>query len=112
MKKYIELVENEKATHIRVELRYNLGGYSMATYKEESRGYYLHVTPVTRYERDGIQWEQFTAFTGVKQCVLTVSRKSAKAEREAEEKAARIENVLVSWVCEENNLQIREALHP
>lgn len=109
MKKYIEVETNEKATHLRVELRYNLGGISYATYKEEPRGYYLHVTPVTRYNRDGIAWEQFTAFTGVKQCVKTVTRKSAKAEAEAEEKALKIENVLISWVLEENGLQLAKA---
>ena len=84
MKKYIELEPNNKATHIKVETRYNLGGLGFASYTPEPRGYYLHVTPVTRYNRDGINWEQFTAFTGVKQCIKTVSRKSAKAEAEAE----------------------------
>lgn len=109
MKKYIDLIPNEKATHLSVELIYNKGGYSYFTYKEEQRGYYLHVTPVKRYTRDGIQFESFTAFTGVKQCVKTVSRKSAKAEQEAEAAAAQIENALVSWVCGKNNLQVLEA---
>lgn len=107
MKKYIELEANEKATHLCIELRYNLGGFSYATYREENRGYYLHVTPVTRFQRDGIAFEQFTAFTGMKQCVKIVTRKSIKAEREAEEKAEQIESVLVSWVLEKNGLKTK-----
>lgn len=108
MKKYIDLIPNKKATHLSVELIYNKGGYSFVTYKEEPRGYYLHVTPVTRYTRDGVQFESFTAFTGVKQCVKIVTRKSTKAEQEAEEAAKQIENALVSWVCGKNGLQIKE----
>lgn len=108
MKKYIDLIPTEHTTHLLVELRYNLGGYSWSTGQEEPRGYYLYVIPVKRYTRDGVQFESFVAFTGVKQCVKQVSRKSAKAEREAVEAAAQIENNLVSWVCGKNGLQLRE----
>lgn len=110
MKKYIPVKESEKATHLKIELRYNLGGLGFASYTPEPRGYYLHVTPVKRYNRDGVNWEQFTAFTGVKHCVKTVSRKSAKAEADAETAAAQIENNLVSWVLEKNGLELAEGV--
>ena len=108
MKKYIPVKESTIATHIRVEVRYNLGGLGFSSYTPEPRGYYLHVTPVTLETRYGCNIESFTAFTGVKQCVKTVTRKSAKAEAAAEAAAAQIENALVSHVLEKNGLELAE----
>lgn len=106
MKKYIAVKENPRATHLKIELYYNLGGYNYFTYKQENRGYYLSVSPVSRSDRGGVTMESYTAFTGIKQCIKTVARKSAKAEREAEAAAAQIENTLVSWVCEQHGLEL------
>lgn len=108
MKKYIELAGNGTATHIKIELRYNLGGFNCFTYTEEKRGYYLHVSPVTRENRNGYTMESFTAFSGVKQLIKPVSRKSAKAERDAETAALQIEKSLISWVCQKNGLPVPE----
>ena len=110
MKKYIELEANAAATHLKIEVNYSLGGYNCFTGRQENRGYYLHVVPVTRETRDGYALESFTAFSGIKQCVKTVTRKSAKAEAEAEEKASRIENTLIEWVCDKNGLPLPEVV--
>ena len=106
MKKYIELEANAAATHLKIEVYYHLGGYNCFTAKSENRGYYLSISPVTRSNRDGFTFESYTAFSGIKQCVKTVARKSATAEREAEEKAARIEKMLIEWVCDKNGLPL------
>ena len=107
MKKYIELQEKTRnATHLLIELRYNLGGFNYFTYKEEPRGYYLSVSPVALEQRDGYTLESFTAFTGTKYLVKEVARKSAKAEKEAEQRAKELEKALIDYVCNQNNLAI------
>jgi hypothetical protein len=108
MKKYIPVKETEYATHIKIELRYNLGGISWATYQPEKRGYYLHVTPVKRETRDGYALESFTAFTGYKQLVKEVTRKSVKAEAAAEAAAADILDIMVERVCRKNDLELAQ----
>ncbi len=89
------LPTTEPKHFIRVEMDYSLGGCNYFTYKQEQRGYYLHVTPV---ERDGM-WESFTAFTGIKYCVLPVSRRSDKSFRKAIE------------IANENNLAMKLIQH-
>ncbi len=105
MEKYIELKENNRASHLKIELYYALGGYNYFTHKSEERGYYLSVSPVTRESRGGCTMESYTAFSGVKKCVKTVSRKSAKAEAEAEKLAADLEASLIDYVCAKNDLE-------
>ena len=111
MKKYIALQPGDNyASHVKIETAYSLGGYNYFTGKKEERGYYIHVQPVKRENRHGVTLESFTAFSGIKQLVLPVSRKSAKAEREAEELAASIEKTLVGWVCKKNALPFPEGV--
>lgn len=106
-KKYIQLADNASATHLKIELYYNIGGMNYFTYKTEARGYYLSVSPVSRTRADyGVTMESYTAFTGIKECVKTVSRKSAKAEAEAEAIAAARESVLIDFVCRANGLEV------
>ena len=110
MIKYIPVRESEYATHIKIELRYNLGGTSWATYQPEKRGYYIHVTPVKRETRDGYGLESFVAFTGYKQLVKEVTRKSAKAEAQAEAAAADIIDIMVERVCMKNGLELAQGV--
>lgn len=109
MKKYIELKNNGSATHLKIELYYNLGGYNVFTYKEEKRGYYLSVSPVTRERSSGCTMESYTAFSGIKQLIKPVNRKSAKAEAAAETEAAAKEADLIRYVCEKNGLEVNNA---
>ena len=108
MTKYIPLKENAAATHIKIDLRYDLGGYNMFDYTPKKRGYYLHVTPVTRENRGSYVMESFTAFSGYKQLISEVTRKSAKAEAQAEAEAAEIMDLMISRVCQKNGLELAQ----
>lgn len=108
MKKYIKVKENPaKVTHLKIELYYDLGGMNYFTGRAENRGYYLSVSPVTRgTSAGGFSSESYTAFTGIKQNIKQVTRKSAKAE--AEKLAADAMDNLIDYVCRKNGLEIAE----
>ncbi len=106
MKKFIELKANANANFLKLEVYYSLGGFNCFTYKNEARGYYLSVSPVQRSERDGIVFESYTAFSGVKLLLLEVSRKSKKAEAEAERIAEEKEAELIAYICNKNQLEV------
>lgn len=91
---------------IEVELYYSKGGYNVFTYKNESRGYYVRICPVT-IERNMVS---FVAFSGTKVCIHECSRKSAKAEREAivaaNDEYRDLVSHLVSKIAHNNNLEV------
>ena len=67
------------ANCLKAEVYYALGGYNYFTGKNESRGYYLSVSPVEIKECDsGFKSESYTAFTGYKFLLFEASRKSQK----------------------------------
>lgn len=71
---------NENA-QIKVELSYQLGGINYFTYKKESRGLYLHITPVeVRDCGNGMICESFVGFSGIKFLVKELGRKSDKQQ--------------------------------
>ena len=78
-KKYLEVVGNEKVTHLKVEVYYNKGGANYFTGGIESRGIKLSVSPVGRSESNGIVVESYTAFTGFKKHLKDMARFSQKA---------------------------------
>lgn len=104
-KSYLELepepIPNLKATHLKVELYYSLGGLNVFTYKDEPRGYYLSVSPVARKGN----WETFVAFTGLKQCILPVKRKA----QEALSKMNDYLQPLIDKVLQDTGLQLKES---
>ena len=102
MKKYYPLKANDKATDLRVELTYDLGGYNMFDYTPKARGYYLVVTPVTR----DAHMESFTAFTGLRKCIKEVKRKSKGAELAAIKDAELIEKTMIDHVLASNHLEL------
>ena len=108
MKKlFNELIPLEKENNfLKVELYYSLGGFNYFTYKEEPRGYYLSATPIERSETCGCVMESFTAFSGIKQCVLECSRQSKKREAEALEKMGNYKESLVADVLAKNGLKV------
>lgn len=83
MTTYIKVNGNGRANYLRIDLDYSKGGYNYFTYKQEPRGYYIHVSPVLREDRGGCVMESYAAFSGIKDCLLEVARKSNKAEAEA-----------------------------
>lgn len=106
MKKYLKVkaAPEGKTTHLRVETIYNKGGMNVFTYQTERRGYYLHVTPV---ERRG-NMESFIAFSGTKMLLKEVTRKSAKAEQEADAMADQRMPELVKYILSKNGLELEE----
>ena len=108
MKKYIELTApTRNATHIVIETYYNLGGYNPFTGKSEERGYYLSVSPAEL--KNGM--ESYTAFSGLKQLVKPVHRKSEKAAEQAADLALQYYiSDLVKTVCNRNGIQAPQVL--
>jgi hypothetical protein len=77
-------VEREGKT-LKVEVSYSKGGHNNWHSREEKRGYYLHVSPVQIKDYgNGVRMESYVAFSGYKQLLKEVGRKSAKAQAEAE----------------------------
>lgn len=109
MVKYLEVLPSDKkVTHIKVEVRYIKGGLNVFTGEHESRGYYLSVTPVERAVGfHGATIEGFMAFSGIKQCISSVSRRSDKQMRLAEEKAPEFEPEMIKYVCEKQGLTLK-----
>ncbi len=91
---------------IEVELYYSKGGWNCFTCKQESRGYYVRICPIT-VERNMVS---FIAFSGTKLCIHECSRKSAKAEREAiaaaNDEYRDLVSHLVSKIANQNNLEV------
>ena len=107
MKKYIELKANRYGyTHIKRETYYKLGGYNYFTYEKEPRGYYVSVIPVTRENRGGVVLESIEAFSGLRALLLEVTRKSAKAEFNADQIAATKEEWYIKRVCSTLGLEV------
>lgn len=97
---------NEAGKFIELELYYSKGGWNVFTCKQESRGYYVRICPVT-VEGNMVS---FVAFSGTKLCVHECPRKSAKAEREAIAAAngeyRELVSRLVSKIAHNNNLEV------
>lgn len=115
MKKYIPTKRILGATHIKIEVRYEKGGLNYFTYKEEPRGVYVSISPVTLEDRPGgYQMESYTAFSGTKFCVKELKRKSDKAVQEVaaklEPKAEQIARAWEGWGASGAANFIREAL--
>lgn len=109
MQKYIEVKDNSKGvTHIKVSVFYDIGGASFNTYQNKPRGYYISVIPVTREEKNGYTTECIGAYSGLKKLLKAVQRKSAKAEAEAEKQAELLIDVMVSFICDKNGLELLE----
>ena len=98
---YLENPTND-ANALVIEVYYDKGGMNYFTYKVERRGYYLSVRPVLQSK--GLV--SYTSFSGTKVLLKEVSRKSAKAEAEAEEIAKGKIADLVASVCNRNGIAI------
>lgn len=81
----ISFSEVGEFTHLKLVISYNKGGVNYWTYKNEKRGYYVSVTPVTR----GENFESAYLFSGYKFLTAETSRYSEKQLKLA---AANIDN--------------------
>lgn len=95
-KKYIAIKENnhDKSNFIKIYVDYDLGGMNYFTGREKKRGYYITVLPVER----GGNLEGFIAFSGVSELLQECTRKSAKAEKIALEKAPAYEKMMIDYI--------------
>lgn len=73
--------KTHKCNYLSCEVYYSLGGYNGFTGKNEGRGYYISVSPVT-ITPDGLV--SYTLFSGVKKLVVPCNRKSKGKAEEAE----------------------------
>lgn len=107
MKKYLKIKNpDRRANYLKVEVYYDLGGFSYATYTEKPRGYYISVTPVTREDRGGYTMESFTAFTGYKHLLLEVKRSCQKQYEKAVELSQDIENQIIDRLSAESGFEV------
>lgn len=100
--------EKNKCTHVKCEIHYELGGHSWGTGQNNPRGYYLHVTPVSR---DG-HFESFTAFTGAKFLLVECARKSSNKETLAKVMYEKIVRASVKQLFETDNIDMHELPYP
>jgi hypothetical protein len=79
MKNLSEVKINETNMFLVTSVKYEIGGYSYATYRHNPRGYYLTVIP---NEIKG-DWYMMAAFSGYRELIIEVSRQGDKKYLEA-----------------------------
>ena len=78
----IPVKDNQRGINaLEVSAYYSLGGMSMASYRRESRGYYISVTPVRYITRGDYKVTECHPTDGIKKCIIECSRQSAKKEQ-------------------------------
>lgn len=106
MKNYIKVSGSKNANFLKIELDYSKGGYNYFTYKNEPRGYYIHVSPVIREDKGGFFLETYTAFSGIKDCILEVTRASKKAENQAAEIFEQVKDRYINYILDKYGLTL------
>jgi uncharacterized ubiquitin-like protein YukD len=104
--KLLQLIEGSHATHLKITLSYNLGGINYFTYKNEERGVYLGITPVTIENKGTHTMESFMVFSGVKELVLDMKRFNQK-KFDTLTVDGETEKRLTDYVLQKNNLQLK-----
>ena len=103
IKERLALKENAQHWNVlEVMTDYSLGGTNYFTHDYERRGYYLHVQPLEVHGN----CETFTAFTGVKDLLKEVKRKSAKAEAEADRIAENTKQRYIDYILQKHGLEL------
>lgn len=111
MKMYIPVEGKESVNFVKVHTFYDLGGVNMFTGKPQKRGFYVSCTPVFRDLRgNGIAMESVTLGSGYKQLCKEVTRRTKKAEAEAEKVAEILYGAIVDRICREEGLTIKEVV--
>jgi hypothetical protein len=104
----IDLEENPQATHLKIEVYYNLGGWNYFTGVKEGRGIYLSVSPVTRTVlKGGGTSESYKGFSGIKQLVKPMARFNQNVFNYFSYDEDTY-NTLVNHVLSRNNLKLKE----
>jgi hypothetical protein len=106
-KEYLPLEANPKATHLKVEVYYDLGGANYFTGGVEARGLKLSVSPVSRAESEFGVTESYTAFSGSKLHLKSMNRFNQKAcESFVVDEETR--NNVIQYVLNYNNLSLKK----
>ena len=72
-------LKNGRATHLKIQVYYSLGGMNYFQGCSEPRGIYLSVTPVSRTNHEGgMVSESVTAFSGTKEHLVDMPRFNQK----------------------------------
>ncbi len=95
-------------TKLQVEVYYSRGGWNFGTGKDEPRGYWLSIQPVSLSEEAGIKMISVTLFSGLKRFLTAtkVDRKGGKNEQAALRLAEQYEKELLEQVCIKENLTL------
>ena len=92
------IIDGDRDNFLSVRMYYCLGTCHMI------RGYYLSVTPVRRVDRGGYAMIEYCPFDGKSVLVKSVSRRSAKSDKEASDIAFAILDDVVADVCKKNGI--------
>ncbi len=106
MKNYIKVSGSNNTNYLRVDFDYSKGGYNYFTGKAEPRGYYIHVSPVNRENKGDYFMESYTAFSGIKDCILEVTRASKKAENQAAEIFEQVKDRYINYILDKYGLTL------
>ena len=99
--KYLEVAQGG-ATHIKVKVYYDLGGYNYFTGENIARGIKLSVSPVSK----GNGFESYTAFTGSSRHLQDMKRFSQKTCNNFVVDPIE-EQAMIEYVCRENNITLK-----
>lgn len=108
MKLYIPVEGKADVNFIKVHTFYDLGGMNYFTSRPTKRGYYVSCTPVFRDDKNGYATESTVLGSGYKQLCKEVTRQTKKAAAEAEIVAGKLYEAIVSRICREEGLTIKE----
>ncbi len=111
MKKYIPIEPSESENSLCLEVLYSKGGYNWFYGDSERRGYYLHCSPVLLKCNKLNNGQEYTTKTiiagkGYKLLLKEVSRRSKKAEDEANSLAEEKADFIVDKVCRRYGLKL------
>ena len=100
MAKKYEKIEGAESKYIKYEVDYQKGGTNYYNGANEKRGYYLCVRVVERKPSgtNGLEYESFLMFGGIKKLLVEVARKSDKKYQEAIKLAEQYETELKEYV--------------
>lgn len=96
-------VKGGESTHIEIELYYSKGGMNYFNGRNEARGLYISVQPITRTDR----CVSFMAFSGIKQHVKEMKMFTQKSFDSFEPDATLIQQ-MIDHVLQKNNLTLLE----
>ena len=105
-KKYLNTTQ--KNTQLQVEVYYSRGGWNFGTGKDDQRGYWLSIQPVSFWEEAGVKMMSITLFSGLKQFLTATKadRKGGKTEQAALRLAEQYEKRLLEQVCTKENITL------